>query len=163
MYDKIGEKIRSLAIWTFIVEALASIIAGWVFAIEGEEWYGWVILILGPLVAWVGSWILYGFGEIIVKVTEIEHNTNITYQSSKSKEHTSNHNSEIKKEIAQENTAPKKPQPVSREYFTQAELELKEKYIDIICPHCNEEVSFEKSNNIEECYFCGKPIDLSEF
>lgn len=31
--------------------------------------------LLGPVIAWVSSWLLYGFGELIDKTCEIEYNT----------------------------------------------------------------------------------------
>lgn len=78
MYDNIGSKIKTLAIWSFVVEAFAAIIGG--IAVLGDQglgdgWWGLLILILGPIVAWVSSWVLYGFAEIIDTLCEIEHNT----------------------------------------------------------------------------------------
>ena len=37
--------------------------------------FGVLTLILGPAVAWVSSWLLYSFGELIDKVFEIATNT----------------------------------------------------------------------------------------
>ena len=37
--------------------------------------YGVITIIVGPLAAWVSSWLLYGFGELIEKTTEIAENT----------------------------------------------------------------------------------------
>lgn len=75
MYNNIGGKIKSLAKSAFFVEAIASIIAGIVFFIDNEPFLGLISIIAGPLVAWVSSWLLYGFGELIDKVTEIACNT----------------------------------------------------------------------------------------
>ena len=75
MYDKIGTKIKNLAKCCFIVEAIAAVITGIVLLAELEELWCVAILLGGPVVAWVGSWILYGFGEIIDKLCEIERNT----------------------------------------------------------------------------------------
>ena len=76
-YDDIGEKIKGLAKWTFIIEAIAAVITGIVFLFMDEDFIlaGLAIIVCGPLVAWVSSWLLYGFGEIIDKLTQIEKNT----------------------------------------------------------------------------------------
>lgn len=76
MYNNIGGKIKVLAKSAFIVETIASVIAGIVFLFDYETVVlGLIIIIAGPLVAWVSSWLLYGFGELIDKVTEIACNT----------------------------------------------------------------------------------------
>ena len=36
-----------------------------------------ILLFVGPIVAWISSWLLYGFGELIDKVCDIERNTRI--------------------------------------------------------------------------------------
>ena len=80
MYRNIGKKIKFLAIGTFIIEAISSIILGIYYIIESiswgweEGWWGWLLLFLGPLFAWIFSWSLYGFGEFIDKVCDISRN-----------------------------------------------------------------------------------------
>lgn len=79
MYKNIGKKIKGLATGFFIVEALASVIGS--IVILADAYYdteivtGVLLLILGPVVAWVSSWLLYGFGELIDKASDIERNT----------------------------------------------------------------------------------------
>ena len=70
LYEDIGGKIKNLAKWIFIVEAIGAIITGLVFLFTDEDFilYGLLIMILGPIVAWVGSWILYAFGELVEDV-----------------------------------------------------------------------------------------------
>ena len=76
MYNNIGGKIKSLAKWTFIAETVAMVLAGITVLIEEEDFLlCFVCVLLGPVVAWVSSWLLYGFGEIITKLTDIERNT----------------------------------------------------------------------------------------
>ena len=65
MYNNIGGKIKDLAIGTFIVEAIAFVIAGFALMIDTEG-LSLLLIIVGPIIAWVSSWLLYGFGEIIV-------------------------------------------------------------------------------------------------
>ena len=77
MYDNIGKKIKGLAKAVFIVEAIAMVITG--IALMASDEYmipiGLLVMVVGPLVAWVSSWLLYGFGELIDKTCDIERNT----------------------------------------------------------------------------------------
>ncbi len=77
MYDNIGEKIKGLAKATFIVEAIAAVITGIAFMAADEDMIpvGLLVMILGPIIAWVSSWLLYGFGELIDKTCDIARNT----------------------------------------------------------------------------------------
>ena len=71
MYDNIGGKIKGLAKGTFIVEAIAAIIFGIAMMAEGDEGLviaGALTLFCGPIVAYVGSWILYAFGQLVEDV-----------------------------------------------------------------------------------------------
>lgn len=70
LYENIGGKIKSWAKWIFIVEAIGSIIAGIVLAAEEDILYIF-IAIIGPFIAWVSSWILYAFGELVEDVGRI--------------------------------------------------------------------------------------------
>ena len=82
LYSNIGSKIKNWAKWVFIVEAIASMIAAiYMMASAEDSWMlvvGMIVLVVGPFIAWVSSWLLYGFGEIIVKLTAIERNTRST-------------------------------------------------------------------------------------
>lgn len=85
MFDNIGKKIKSLAnvlCWIGIVVSVITAIIMFVAAEEGsyktEGLYtglGFAFLIIGPLSSWVSSFFMYGFGELIDKVCDIERNT----------------------------------------------------------------------------------------
>ncbi len=77
MYDNIGGKIKGLAKVLFIVTAIAEVITGIALMATDEDLilYGFLVMIVGPIVAWVSSWLLYGFGELIDKASDIERNT----------------------------------------------------------------------------------------
>ena len=77
MYDNIGRKIKVLAKASFIVAAIAEVITGIALMAADEDLilYGLLVLVVGPIVAWVSSWLLYGFGELIDKASDIERNT----------------------------------------------------------------------------------------
>lgn len=86
MYDNIGGKIKGLAKAVFIVEAIAAVITGIALMAIDEDLilFGILTLILGPAIAWVSSWLLYGFGELIDKVCEIATNTKTSRNASTS-------------------------------------------------------------------------------
>lgn len=79
MYTDIGKKIKSWAKVVCIAEAIAAVIGALIMMFSAEDGImmaiGLFLLVGGPVVAWVSSWLLYGFGEIIDKLTEIEENT----------------------------------------------------------------------------------------
>ena len=72
MYDNIGEKIKVVAVAGCILGIIASLIVG-IPLISNADRYnptatmGWVIIIVGSLASWLGSFCLYGFGELIEK------------------------------------------------------------------------------------------------
>ena len=77
MFENIGEKIKVLAKIIFWTLASASIIVAIYLISEG--WYDDLLVLTvlfgGPLVAWISSWFLYGFGELIDNTWEIALNT----------------------------------------------------------------------------------------
>lgn len=82
MFKNIGKKIKTLAkvlCWVGIIAyAIAAIIMIAIGA-NGDSGamiaYGVAVLIVGPLSAWIGSFFLYGFGELVDKAIDIEKNT----------------------------------------------------------------------------------------
>lgn len=78
-FGKIGKKIKGFAQVMFWLQAFGCIFAG--IYIEVESWHawenvvGWVLILAGPIVTWISMWFLYGFGELIDKVSDIEKNT----------------------------------------------------------------------------------------
>lgn len=77
MYKNIGKKIKGLAKATFVVEAIAAVVTGISLMASDEDLilYGLLVFLVGPIVAWVSSWLLYGFGELIDKASDIERNS----------------------------------------------------------------------------------------
>ncbi len=74
MYENIGGKIKTLAKVSFWVIAIASIVVGVILAgyTKGISLLG---ALMGAFLAWISTWTLYGFGEIIDKLNAIEKNT----------------------------------------------------------------------------------------
>lgn len=67
MFDNIGRKIKGLAKFVCWVGIICSIISGIMMATTGGAGVlaGIMTIIIGGLCSWVGSFVLYGFGEIV--------------------------------------------------------------------------------------------------
>ena len=72
MYENIGEKIKILAKVLFGFGLAVSVFSGFYNISLGVEIengsviiLGLLTLVLGPLFAWLSTWLLYGFGELI--------------------------------------------------------------------------------------------------
>lgn len=74
MHDNIGSKIKDLTIIILIVELIPTVIIGVLLA-EERFALGLLFLILGFIIELVSALLLYGFGEIIDKLADIEYNT----------------------------------------------------------------------------------------
>ena len=86
MYDNIGRKIKSLAKFIFVLESIASFFAGiLIYALSNKAALTFIIMICGPLIAWISSWTLYAFGELVEDVGVIRRSfqkENIAQQNS---------------------------------------------------------------------------------
>ncbi|MBQ8177844.1 MAG: hypothetical protein IJ033_01500 [Clostridia bacterium] len=78
MFDDIGNKIKKLAKVMYIIEVLCCVIIGIViFILSATEnngltiLYGLLILILGPIFAWLATFVLYAFGDLVDNVAAI--------------------------------------------------------------------------------------------
>lgn len=74
MFDNIGGKIKTLSRVTCWIGIIASIIIGFILMAKNDEFIliGVLIMILGCLASWIGSFMTYGFGELIDKACNIE-------------------------------------------------------------------------------------------
>lgn len=105
MFNDIGKKIKKLASTLYKIQIAIYVIAAIVLFVLGvmlltkPDAFGFLLILigivcaaLGPLLAWLSTCILYGYGELIDKTSEIEKNTrpantaptanvNPTYQS----------------------------------------------------------------------------------
>lgn len=80
MHKEIGKKIKKMAIVIFVLEAILFFIGAIILMAINNDLFlvGILMMIIGPLLAWVSSFILYGFGELIDKTSEIANNTSRT-------------------------------------------------------------------------------------
>lgn len=78
MYDKIGKKIKILAKILTILGIVASFIYGFILLVAGQT-MGIIYFLIMPFLIWASSFVLYGFGELIEKVCNIEKNIRQRY------------------------------------------------------------------------------------
>ena len=74
MFDNIGEKIKIFAKTVCWIGIVLSIVSG-ILLMGASGVVGVLAIIIGSLASWIGSFTLYGFGELIEKTAEIAENT----------------------------------------------------------------------------------------
>ena len=84
MFENIGNKIKTLATVLTILGMAFSAVLALVMCSNGRIGAGLLVLFLGFVFSWIGSFCLYGFGELIEKTTEIAQNTGKFDQTKKS-------------------------------------------------------------------------------
>ena len=70
LFSNIGSKIKNLASVIAWIGIILSVILG-IVTFETSAGLGFLIMIFGGLVSWIGSFILYGFGQLIENTDEI--------------------------------------------------------------------------------------------
>ena len=71
MYNNIGGKIKLLAVLITAVYSALSIYCGCSILFGNKNVLGWLFIVLGPLVSWLSSFVLYGFGQLIQNSQEL--------------------------------------------------------------------------------------------
>ncbi len=131
MYDNIGGKIKILAKWMFAVETIAAVIIGIALMAEDVDIVGLLVIIFGPIVAWVSSWLLYGYGQLI-------ENSDIIAAEHKRV-------NEKHEKVVAKNNERKQEQRKKQIKATVANPDVDtDEYIDITCSNCKAELSFTK-------------------
>lgn len=74
MYDNIGSKIKIVAQILFVLGVIGSIIFGFVICFGSEDFnaIGFLYILLGGLISWLSTLLMYGFGELIERVCSID-------------------------------------------------------------------------------------------
>lgn len=65
MYGNIGGKIKVLATVICIIGAVATILYGVLLCVIEQIALGLAVMIVGPVLSWVSSFALYGFGQLV--------------------------------------------------------------------------------------------------
>ena len=72
MFDNIGSKIKILAKVISILGVIVSVVSGFALIVfTSLDVEGVLLVILGSLISWASSFVLYGFGQLIKNVEEI--------------------------------------------------------------------------------------------
>ncbi len=152
-YENIGNKIKGLAQMVFVVEAIAAVITGIALMATDEDLilYGLLVLIVGPIIAWVSSWLLYGFGQLV-------ENSDIIAAEY-------NRKNEKHEKVIAKNNERKQEQRKKAIKATMANPEISEdEFVDIVCSNCKAELSFPKgqlqSGEELTCPMCDAPISV---
>ncbi len=125
MYNDVGGTLKILAKILAVIGIASSILVGITFIAQESEGMGFAILIGGSLISWISSFFIYGFGQLIENSDIIA--SQKTAENKKSEEGEKKQTSSLKVEI-------------NNESFDE------EGYIDIVCPECGENLSFHKSD-----------------
>lgn len=86
MYDNVGKKIMTLAKvlgWIFLI---AGIITAIVFMSFGWKFFIVITPLIGGVLLYVSSWILYGFGKLVDDVSAMRYAAKETNQNTVSEE-----------------------------------------------------------------------------
>ena len=83
MYNNIGNKIMVFAKVVCSLGFIASVLGGVVIAYAMAVmnllglgiFLGILVAVIGSLVSWISTWVMYGFGELIETAKKIEKNT----------------------------------------------------------------------------------------
>ncbi len=77
MFDQIGQRIKTLAVVITVIGMIISVIMGcdYIFN-KSRRVYGLIVIVGGIIASYIGSFILYGFGEIIDKLCDISKSLN---------------------------------------------------------------------------------------
>ena len=73
MFDNIGKKIKAAAKFVCIIGIVVFVITGFVL-LSVIGFFGLLIMLIGPLVSWISSWLLYSWGDLVDNIQEIKEN-----------------------------------------------------------------------------------------
>ena len=77
LFSNIAGKIKGLAKFIFVSDLILSILAAILLISSNDNMapIGIAFILLGPVVALVSAWLIYGFGELIEHAANTDHNT----------------------------------------------------------------------------------------
>ena len=140
LYENIGIKIKEWAQGIFIAETVIAVIAGIALFINKYFLAGILTFVLGPYIAWVSSWLLYAFGQLVDDIHAMRNQASAAI---------------TKKQVDSNTSYPQRKseavQP-KQDWLTKSSKQSASSVKR--CPHCGE---IAKSNT---CEMCGKEINL---
>ena len=156
MFDNIGGKIKTLAKVVCWIGIIACIITGIVLMATNDDLVlvGILTAVVGSLLSWVGSFILYGFGQLV------ENSDIIAEQSARNNEKT-------RKKVQQHEEQQRRDKIKAVINIINDTNISEDTYIDIICPNCKETLSYTKQeitdNKTLICPMCDAEINTSSY
>ena len=153
LYENIGSKIKTLAKWMFLVETVSFILTGIILASEVDILYIFLV-IAGPIIAWISTWVLYAFGQLVEDNERLrkhfvrDENSPLTSKNNSTKKYNKNSSKKSVNLIDDENS--------DNQAFSLDEND----FIDIQCPHCGEQLSFLKDETNAICPNCEHQIKI---
>ena len=63
--DNVGQKIKGVASATCFLGVLVSILGGGAISVEVNSIVGLITIVVGVVLSWAGSLMVYGFGELV--------------------------------------------------------------------------------------------------
>ena len=156
MFDNIGDKIKTLAKVVCWIGIIACIITGIVLMATDEDLVlaGILTAVLGSILSWVSSFVLYGFGQLV------ENSDIIAKQSARNNEKHS-------KKVQQQQEQQRKDKVKAIKTAINDANVSEDTYIDIICPNCGESLSYTKqelmANKTLICPMCDAEISTLSY
>ncbi len=150
MFENIGGKIKGLTKFIFALGVIACCISGITFLCARQITVGLIVLIGGPILCWISSFIMFGFGQLIEDAHAIKEKM---YEGGRIKEER-----EFKKTIAKEKESIKEKINDNVDGDT---------IVEITCPQCKNALSFFVRDFIEsnsvKCPYCDSDIDVQPY
>lgn len=137
MFDNIGSKIKDLALIVCWLGITISVISGLAIILSNEEtvFVGLLIVLLGSAGSWIGSLVVYGFGQLI-------------------------ENSDTLVEISKHSIS---NTPKESSVFPSSNTDITDnvsKGNDIHCPHCDRKITVPEGTICANCPWCNKKISF---
>lgn len=65
MFADVGKTIKKIALAAFVILCVGAFVGGIVLMVEERVGWGFLTWIVGPMIAFVSSCLIYGFGEVV--------------------------------------------------------------------------------------------------
>lgn len=156
MFNNIGGRIKSLAKAICWIGIIGCVVTGIVLMIIDDDYVliGILIAVFGSAASWIGTFFMYGFGQLI------ENSDIIAQQCSR------NYQENVKESEKEKQKTENKRQQIRKERIIDADTPDDE-YFDIQCPNCGAQLSFTKLELLESekllCLMCNKEFNTEEF
>lgn len=158
LYKNIGGKLKKLATITFFVETIVTLVLGIIFGIEEPVFF--LVALLGPFAAWISSWVLYAFGELVEDVHAIRNKEGTTEEVYAKREAEENARIEAREKATYARAmAMMSLSKAENQDIPPVELS-DDDFIDVFCPNCKSQLSFLKGETNVTCPECNAELKI---